>query len=254
MLNTALVDVVSGERAYTIVTVEGDVEVGMDPSSWDGSNPSPPKCRRTSIKDSSGQLVASLIWNGRHPDITIGDQRIGGLTSLFGTSTIRFMPKILAIPTRFETEYIWVATSKSLALIDYDSHTTRGIFHQNAIPIPRSLKSFSSRKTNNSILREPSLLASSTSFTSTSSSSTVASFSTDKSFIYSGLPGLGSSYLEFSSHPLAHDVEIIISFIMMEILRRGRFLLTPYKFEPRKFWKLREVRDAISERLRHFAP
>ena len=39
---------------------------------------------------------------------------------------------------------------------------------------------------------------------------------------------------------------------MMEILRRGRFLLTPYSFERPKFWQLREARDVISKRLQRF--
>jgi hypothetical protein len=105
MLNTALIDVESSERAYTIATV---LETGLEaecsqqtaelPSvcfsgsdNTSSSSPSHCKRRRTTIQDSAGNLVASLVWNGRHPDITIAGAHIGGLTDLFGSSTIRFM-------------------------------------------------------------------------------------------------------------------------------------------------------------------
>lgn len=272
ILNTSLIDVQSGERAYTILTVlEDSAEIQRESqteelrsgyiSSTDSCEPcsssSRPKQRRTIIKDLHGKLVASLIWRGRHPDITIGNEHIGGLTCLFGSSTIRFMPKILAIPTRFDTEYIWTATSESLTLFDYDSETTKGNFHQNAvrIPVPQPLRSLSNRKSKVSLLdsdEPPSPLSSASrqSFLSTSSSSSSTSTKSNSSFVHTGLPGLGSNYLEFTSHPLADDVEIIISFIMMEILRRGRFALTPYTFERPKLWQLSEAREMISKRLR----
>ena len=101
LLNTALIDVASGDRAYAISTVEESVENWSDSqpktpsssSSWssDDSSTTPRKRRRTTITDSAGNVVASLIWNGRHPDITVGQEHIGGLTSFFGSSTVRFM-------------------------------------------------------------------------------------------------------------------------------------------------------------------
>ena len=69
-------------------------------------------------------------------------------------------------------------------------------------------------------------------------------------FIPTHLPGLGSCYLEFTPHPLAQDIEIILSFLMMEILRRGRFSLTPYTFERPKLWQFKEARDLFMRRLR----
>ncbi|KAF8724840.1 hypothetical protein AX14_008559 [Amanita brunnescens Koide BX004] len=255
LLNTTLIDVTSSDRAYSIATVEEAVETWSDSqlkpsssSSWSSGDFSltPRKRRRTTITDPSGHLIASLMWNGRHPDITIGEEHIGGLTNLFGSSTVRFMPKILVVPTRFDAEYIWTATSKDLTLIDYDSDTVKGTFHQNAVPVPQSFTSFSPQKAKTSM---PEQLSSRHSLISTSSTTTAASVSSNNSFIYSGLPGVGSNYLEFDSHPLAHDVEIIISFIMMEILRRGRFSLTPYSFERPKFWQLKEARDVIIRRL-----
>jgi hypothetical protein len=102
LLNTTLIDVASSDRAYSIATVEEGVEIWSDAqlkqsssssSSWSSGDFSttPRKCRRTTITDSSGYLIASLIWNGRHPDITVGKEHIGGLTNLFGSSTVRFM-------------------------------------------------------------------------------------------------------------------------------------------------------------------
>ncbi|KAF8637385.1 hypothetical protein AX17_002882 [Amanita inopinata Kibby_2008] len=266
MLNTALVDVESGEPAYLITTV---LEFGPEPRSVYASalsssassesssshTPSFPRRRLTTIKDSNEKLIATLAWNGRHPDITIGGEHVGGLTDLFGSSTVRFMPKILAIPTRFDTEYIWSATSESLALIDYDTEMTKGVFHQNAVRIPQPLKSFSKLKPRSttccvpaSAIESPS--ASHISLSTNSSWSSASSVCPPSSFIHTGMPGIGSNYLEFVPHPLAHDVEIIISFILMEILRRGRFSLTPYTFERPKLWEFREARDTIFRRLR----
>ncbi|KAK7054634.1 hypothetical protein VNI00_003097 [Paramarasmius palmivorus] len=68
-------------------------------------------------------------------------------------------------------------------------------------------------------------------------------------FINTRIPGVGHNYLEFDSHPLAKDVEIIISFFMMEILRRGCFALTPYMFKRSRFWQLQETKDLIVRRL-----
>jgi hypothetical protein len=218
--------------------------------------------RRTKISNAGGNIVADIIWDGRKPDITVGDEKIGPLTDLFGSSTVRFLPKILAIPTRFDTEYIWTATAESLTLFDYDSETIKGTFHQNSIRIPRRSKSSkfkisSPSKLNFSSPSTPSLSSPSLSSSSSSSSSSpsVKRGELDhkplkSSFIPTHLPGVGSNYLEFKPHPLAQDIEIIISFIMMEILRRGRFNLTPYTFEKPKLWQLKEARDLVWRRLR----
>ncbi|KAF8633849.1 hypothetical protein AX15_001221 [Amanita polypyramis BW_CC] len=262
MLNTALIDIASGARVYSITTVqeetvESNIASQKKESSTcaeDVSSAPPSRCkrRRTTITDSSERSVASMIWNGRHPDITIGEEHVGGLTDLFGSSTVRFMPKILAIPTRFDSEYIWTATSESLTLVDYDSDTIKGIFHLNAVPVPQALRWLPKPKSRPAISDESPSPASSTSRHSlaSTSSSSLSSPNSSKPLIYPGAPGFGWNYLEFVPHPLAHDVEIIISFIMMEILRRGRFSLTPYTFQRPKLSRFREVRDAISRRLR----
>ena len=86
----------------------------------------------------------------------------------------------------------------------------------------------------------------------------------DPIFMPTHLPGIGNNYLEFLSHPLAHDVETIggivlhlnkmflmlVTFLMMEILRRGRFLLTPYTSGNTKCFNSKEARDLVLRRLR----
>ncbi|KAF8891297.1 hypothetical protein BD779DRAFT_1514472 [Infundibulicybe gibba] len=239
MFNTTLVDIETGEQAFQITTsllpppvisletTEEDENSSLSSSystssissSWLSkkcrSPPPPPDAeyRHTNITDASGISIATISWTGRQPDISIGDEKVGALNNLFGSSTVRFMPKILAIPTRFDSNHIWTATPTSLTLFDYSTESIRGTFHQNIIRIP-----------------------SKTSPTST--------------FLHTHLPGLGSNYLEFEPHPLAEPVEIIISFLMMEVLRRGRFSLTPYTFQRPKLWQLKEARDLMMRRIR----
>ncbi|KAF8643901.1 hypothetical protein AX16_008917 [Volvariella volvacea WC 439] len=228
MLSSSLIDVATGVRAYDIATVRQDClsspesSLSMPPiTSSSASSSLPEKDPRplppsdaerhtTIISDALGIVRARITWIGRQPDITIGDNHIGGLSRLFGSSTVRFMPKVLAIPTRFDAEYVWTATANSLTLFDYKTEQTKGTFHHNAIRLPSATK--------------PSLRSQ-----EKSSSSTL---------VHTHLPGVGSNYLEFSPHPLADPVEIIISFMMMEILRRGRFNLTPYEFQRPKLWRL----------------
>ncbi|TEB25932.1 hypothetical protein FA13DRAFT_1692721 [Coprinellus micaceus] len=247
MLNTSLIDVATGERAFEIVTEQLD-ETPRTPSPsssqefsptssvvLDKSMPTPstssvhwaqqpdsysmkakpcPDRRHTTITDASGKVLVDVDWKGRRPDITICGEKIGGLTELFGSSTIRFMPKVLAIPTRFDTEFVWIATGDTLSLFDYDTDTVQGSFHQNCIRIP------------------------------------APSYTPKSTFIPTHLPGVGSNYLEFSSHPLAQDVEVILSFLMMEILRRGRFSLTPYTFDNPTMWQFKDARESFFRRLR----
>ncbi|KAF8077685.1 hypothetical protein FPV67DRAFT_1462662 [Lyophyllum atratum] len=293
MLNSSLIDISTGERAYEITTVLVPTNPDQNADSTDGEPAldSPPKERRqTCITNSSGATLVSISWNGRQPDINILDEKVGALTDLFGSTTVRFMPKILAIPTRFDTEYIWTATPDSLTLFDYDSETTKGTFYQNVIRVPASFKTMpkpSSPATSSASppsltslnsTASPSLSSSSSStsvrslsLSSTSSGSPSSSICTPplssthaetpkpssthtetpkSSFIPTHLPGVGNNYLEFCQHPLADDVEIIVSFLMMEILRRGRFVLTPYTFEKPKLWQFKEARDLVMRRLR----
>lgn len=174
MLNTSLVDVATGERAYNIVTAlsppveqaEESPEAPEQASSYSHSVSSSSSAsflkksapamspdelkgerRQTTITNASGDILANISWNGRRPDITIADEKVGALTDLFGSSTVRFMcvssfstflllaltlakcprPKILAIPTRFDTEYVWTATPDSLTVRFFHPHSTNKI-------------------------------------------------------------------------------------------------------------------------------
>ncbi len=134
MLNTSLIDVVTGNLSYGIATVAVPVDevqqcesikeesiclapsvVAFQPpcngpsssksslttkacsvavvkqSHWEESGTSPSEARRTTIKDPTGTVVADIVWNGRRPSITICDEKVGGLTDLFGSTTVRFM-------------------------------------------------------------------------------------------------------------------------------------------------------------------
>ncbi|KAJ7510158.1 hypothetical protein B0H11DRAFT_1790378 [Mycena galericulata] len=66
------------------------------------------------------------------------------------------------------------------------------------------------------------------------------------------IPGRGAAYLELSTHPLglAPPVEILVSLLMLDILRRGRFGLPPYAFASpsrlqRAWSRLRPRRNTI---------
>ncbi|KAG6832061.1 hypothetical protein H0H92_005483 [Tricholoma furcatifolium] len=126
LLNTELIDVSTRERAYSIVTIvespkaeipEPPIET-KEPSCSPGSSN---ELRHTTIKDASGSILVSISWKGRRPDITILDEQVGQLTDLFGSSKVKFMPKILVVPTRFDTEYIWTATPDSLTVMTFTS-------------------------------------------------------------------------------------------------------------------------------------
>lgn len=134
MLNTALIDVATGERAYNILTVlapssaKTETEAAPLPSTSSSSSFAKKKSspedsketelerRFTTVTNASGAVVATIQWHGRRPDITIGEEKVGALTDLFGSSTVPFMPKVLAVPTRFDTEYVWKATADSLTV------------------------------------------------------------------------------------------------------------------------------------------
>lgn len=100
MLNSSLVDVSSGQRAYNIVTGllpkkleakgEGDPQEQLASSLSSHASISQ-ECRHTTITDASGTTLISISWTGRQPDITILGENVGGLCGLFGSSTVRFM-------------------------------------------------------------------------------------------------------------------------------------------------------------------
>jgi hypothetical protein len=136
MLNTSLIDVVTGNLSYEIATCIVAVPVNevqqresikeesiclapsvvafrppcngpsssksslttkacsvavVKQSHWEEPGTSPSEARRTTIKDTTGTVVADIVWNGRRPSITICGEKVGGLTDLFGSTTVRFM-------------------------------------------------------------------------------------------------------------------------------------------------------------------
>ncbi|KAF9265628.1 hypothetical protein L218DRAFT_957228 [Marasmius fiardii PR-910] len=225
MLNSSLVDISTGETMYTIITT------GLSSSDACSSTSSPSQeehlsekwqlstdTTRRQTRIHAGDTTAStplseINWKGRRPDIKIGGEHIGTLARLFDTTHVKLLPKTLAIPTRFDPNYIWAATATSLTLLDYNTNHTKGTFHQN-------------------VLRSSS------------------------AFINARIPGVGANYLEFASLPNAQDVEIIVSFFLMDILRRGCFCptLTPYMFEDSRSKspltsRFQETRDLIARKL-----
>ncbi|KAN0077173.1 hypothetical protein V8E55_011028 [Tylopilus felleus] len=56
-------------------------------------------------------------------------------------------------------------------------------------------------------------------------------------FITAPLSGFGHHYLEFESHPLASTAELIVTFILMEVLRRGKFSRHLNTSERPKLWR-----------------
>ncbi|KAJ8079147.1 hypothetical protein PM082_013435 [Marasmius tenuissimus] len=228
MLNSSLVDLSTNQTLYTVATT-------AESSSPDFSSPMTSQEESLDEKQTStdktvritriftgssteSSPLSEIRWRGRRPDITIGDEHVGNLAALFDTTHTRLstklLPKTLAIPTRFDSDYTWAATTTSLTLVDFNTNHVKGTFHQNVL-----------RSSN--------------------------------TFINARIPGVGSNYLEFTSHPRAQDVEIIVSFFLMDILRRGCFYptLTPYMFDdshsspksPRS--RFQETKEIIARKL-----
>ncbi|KAF9077140.1 hypothetical protein BDP27DRAFT_598694 [Rhodocollybia butyracea] len=202
--------------------------------------------RRTCIHSHTGTLVADIIWRGRRPDIYIypgkfshsqDDQspdsekieqtqqkrpeakiRFRHLSELFDAYNTKTISNKLAIPSRFDPKLVWTATATSLKLLDHSDVnrvSVKAAFHHNSI-----------------CLHTPQILKSSQSSQSPA---------TKRKLLQTCIPGLGHSYLNlniashesYSSLVPVQEVEIIVSFFMMEILRRGRFsslILSPYVF------------------------
>ncbi|KAH9483906.1 hypothetical protein JR316_0003384 [Psilocybe cubensis] len=281
MLNSTLVDVNTGKCAYNIVTILVSTTVLPEEqirSSDTSSNPRSPTMvgsspsflkkrapsssseilpdvveRRTSITAPTGKVLAEIAWQGCRPTISIHGEKVGGLTDLFGSTTVRFMPKNLVIPTRFDTEYVWMATTNSLTLFDCDTDSVKGSFYRNVFRLPTVKKGakhrFLSKKKSSISLRNGTFFPDLPSPSQTEDTQSEEEIQ-KSSFISTRIPGLGSSYIEFTPHLLAHDVEIILSFLMMEILRRGRFGLALYTFEKPQAWQFREAHRLLMRRVR----
>jgi len=200
MLNTSLVDSGTGTAAFSIITRR----LHDDEDKRGSVTP----LRKTWIYNSSGRVVGEITWTGRQPtDFVVAEEPIGSLKHLFGTSVVRFLPRVLSIPTRFDSAYVWTATQHSLVLLDYETETAKGRFHYNSVRI-------------------------------------------GKRFIKTYVHGFGHNYLEFQCHPLAHTVELIISFIIIEMVRRGRFSLQPYCFDSPKVQTLHEAYATVVRKMK----
>lgn len=226
ILNSTLIDVQTGRFYCKIATRALD-----SPRSSTSSSPCPtpiygvnpednipkprPPRRKTWVFNYDQEVVAEIVWNGRRPLVTIGQEIVGGVEDLFDTSATVIGDEVLSIRSRFDSQCVWNATATSLTLDQ--SNKTKGTFYQKAI-------------------RDPS---------SPPTSPTVRQ---------TRIPGLGNNYIEFEELPQVPPFEILVSFLIMEILRRGRFAdsLTPYSFEPhqnKKGFTLKEVKGLIT-RLR----
>lgn len=147
ILNTSLIDVHTGASTYQIVTSPDTPEGSSskitqlsrsDETSAAGSDgeldgAEVPK-RRTVIHDAAGDVVCEVAWNGRIPDITLGDEKVGPLKQLFGSTGVPFRyvspfclclttvslnlqrHNALTIPSRFNADCVWTATPNSLVV------------------------------------------------------------------------------------------------------------------------------------------
>jgi len=194
ILNSPLVYPETGALGYTILTRSHfirDSDKDSDTESEDdhGGN------RRTLIFNKLGETIAEIGWKGRQPiEIVIGQEKIIGAKGMFGCSSAILSRNVLGIPTRFDTEYFWMAAPGGLTLLDYDSNQTKGSFHSSSMRV-------------------------------------------GERFITAPIPSLGHDYLEFEPHPLASTEELIVSFILMEVLRRSRFNLHMDLSDRSKLWR-----------------
>ncbi|KIJ69106.1 hypothetical protein HYDPIDRAFT_105675 [Hydnomerulius pinastri MD-312] len=205
ILNSSLVYPETGALGYTILTRSHFIR-GGDKDSDTESEDEAAETRRTVILNKAGVAVAEIGWEGRRPvQITIGKEKISA-KGMFGCQSAILSDNVLGIPTRFDTEFFWMAGPDGLTLLDYDSNQTKGQFHINSLRV-------------------------------------------GERFITTPISGLGHDYLEFEPHPLASIDELIVTFILMEILRRGRFNQHSDTFDRPKLWQSRSFAN-LSRRLR----
>ncbi|KAG1814880.1 hypothetical protein EV424DRAFT_1123833 [Suillus variegatus] len=191
ILNSALVYPETSALGYTILTRSYFIR----DNNKDLNTESEDESRRTTIYNKLGEVIAEIGWKGKQPiEIVIGKEKIIGAKGMFGCSSAILSHNVLGIPTRFDTEYFWMAASDALTLLDYDSNQTKGSFHSNSMHV-------------------------------------------GERFIAAPIPGLGHDYLEFETHPLASTEELLVSFILMEVLRRSRFNLHTDSSDRSKLWR-----------------
>lgn len=93
MLNTTLTDM-AGNCVYDITT---QVQPSFDLN--EKASAERPVLRQTCMCDAEGDVVAEIDWSGRQPlNIVLGDEKVGGLVDLFGSSTVRFLRVLFSLP------------------------------------------------------------------------------------------------------------------------------------------------------------
>ncbi|KAG7092735.1 hypothetical protein E1B28_009063 [Marasmius oreades] len=222
MLNSSLVDISTGETIYTVITI------GLASSDASSSTHS------SSLSQTEYQLTT---------DTTIRKTRIyaGGSTESILLSEINWKGRRPDI--KIGNEHIG-----TLANLFDTAHTKL---------LPKSL-AIPTRFDSNHV------------WAATATSLTLLDYNTNQpkgtfrqnvlrsstAFMNACIPGVGANYIEFTSHPAVQDVEIIVSFFLMDILRRGCFCpaLTPYMFEDTRYKsprsKFQETRELISRKLK----
>ncbi|KAI6045553.1 hypothetical protein EDC04DRAFT_2633725 [Pisolithus marmoratus] len=205
ILNSSLVHSETGALGYTILTRPHFIR-GVDKDSDTESEDDSRDTRRTTICNKTGSVVAEIKWKGCQPiEVVIGKERISA-KGIFGRQSGILSGNILGIPTRFDTEYFWMALPEGLTLLHHGSNRVKGQFYTNSLRVGDRL-------------------------------------------IAAPISGLGHDYLEFHAHPLVSAEELVVTFILVEVLRRCRFHLYPDDRDRPKIWRARSL-ASLGRRLR----
>ncbi|KAG6333573.1 hypothetical protein ID866_5512 [Astraeus odoratus] len=134
ILNSTLVYPESGALGYTILTRSHFIRASDKDSDTESEDESV-DMRRTVVCNKEGVTVAEIRWKGRQPvEIIIGKERITA-KGMFGCQSAILSGNVLGIPTRFDTEFFWMAAPDGLSLLDYDSNQIKGQFHTNSMRV-----------------------------------------------------------------------------------------------------------------------
>jgi hypothetical protein len=132
ILNSPLVFPETGALGYTILTRSHFIHDSSKDSDTE-SEDEIGETRRTTIHNKLGEVIAEIGWKGKQPiEIVISKEKIIGAKGMFGCSSailsyvlihlhIRTFStpqsrNVLGIPTRFDTEYFWMAAPDALTV------------------------------------------------------------------------------------------------------------------------------------------
>ncbi|KAK0503567.1 hypothetical protein EDD18DRAFT_1346427 [Armillaria luteobubalina] len=129
---------------------------------------------RVLLNDTLWKTISKIIWTKPDPSLLFNFQRLNNVSAIIDQDGVQeievaFENGLIPVRARFDTEYLWNVGVDSLTLYDVDSDATKGSFHFNCSYRPDAPKRFT-----------PAIVG-----------------------------PLGHHYLEFVSHDLAHDTEII---------------------------------------------